>query len=163
MRKITRPNCALDRRTFLCLYVPGFLTQIFKHVPKCKWIPLTNISWIPRTNTCNVKFVGTFVLLRIPQQANIASCSGFRNCKRIPQKVSGIRKFKWNPRTKCGFHLQFATPLTICGFHLQFADSATAQCRYIHVLLFVCGLHKLFWIPQIQLQILQIRLFLEQF
>ena len=28
---------------------------------------------------------------RIPQQANIASCSGFRNCKRIPQTVSGFR------------------------------------------------------------------------
>ena len=27
-----RPNCALDRRLILCLYVPGFQRQIFKHV-----------------------------------------------------------------------------------------------------------------------------------
>ena len=38
---ITRPNCALDRRTILCLYVPGFLRQIFKHVSKHKRMPLT--------------------------------------------------------------------------------------------------------------------------
>ena len=83
---ITRPNCALDRRTIFCLYVPGFQRQVFKHAPKCKWIP--------RTYTCNVNFVGTFILLRIPQHANIASCSGFRNCKWIPQNVSGIHKCK---------------------------------------------------------------------
>ena len=29
---ITRPNCALDRRTALCLYVPGFQRQVFKRV-----------------------------------------------------------------------------------------------------------------------------------
>ena len=29
---ITRPNFALDRRTILCLYVPGFQRQVFKHV-----------------------------------------------------------------------------------------------------------------------------------
>ena len=29
---ITRPNCALDRRTILCLYVPGFQRQVFKQV-----------------------------------------------------------------------------------------------------------------------------------
>ena len=29
---ITRPNCDLDRRTILCLYVPGFQRQVFKHV-----------------------------------------------------------------------------------------------------------------------------------
>ena len=29
---ITRPNCALDRRTILCLYVSGFQKQVFKHV-----------------------------------------------------------------------------------------------------------------------------------
>ena len=27
---ITRPNCALDRITILCLYVTGFQTQVFK-------------------------------------------------------------------------------------------------------------------------------------
>ena len=29
---ITRPNCALDWRTILCRYVPGFQRQVFKHV-----------------------------------------------------------------------------------------------------------------------------------
>ena len=29
---ITKPNCALDRRTILCLYVPRFQRQFFKHV-----------------------------------------------------------------------------------------------------------------------------------
>ena len=29
---ITRPKCALDRRTILCLNVPGFQSQVFKHV-----------------------------------------------------------------------------------------------------------------------------------
>ena len=27
---ITKPNCALDRLTILCLYVPGFQRQVFK-------------------------------------------------------------------------------------------------------------------------------------
>ena len=31
-KNITRPNCALDRRTILCLYVPGFHRQVFKPV-----------------------------------------------------------------------------------------------------------------------------------
>ena len=38
---ITRPNCALDRSTILCLYVLGFQRQVLKYVPKCKWIPQT--------------------------------------------------------------------------------------------------------------------------
>ena len=29
---ITRPNCALDRRTILGLYVAGFQKQVFKNV-----------------------------------------------------------------------------------------------------------------------------------
>ena len=29
---ITRPNCALDRRTILCLHVPGFHRKVIKHV-----------------------------------------------------------------------------------------------------------------------------------
>ena len=46
---IMRPNCAIDRHTILCLYVPGFQREL---VPKCKWILLTEFQWIPRTNTC---------------------------------------------------------------------------------------------------------------
>ena len=108
---ITRPNCALDRSTILCLYVPGFKRQVLKYVPKYKWIPQTKFQWIPHTYTCNVIFIGTFVLLRVPQQANIASCSGFRNCKWIPQNVSGIRKCKWIPQTVSGFRILINTEL----------------------------------------------------
>ena len=96
---ITRPN----RSTVLFLFVPEFQRQVLKYVPRCKWIPETKFQWIPHTYTCNVNFVGTFVLLRIPQQANIASCSGFRNCKWNPQNVSGIRKCKWISQTVSGF------------------------------------------------------------
>ena len=106
---ITRPNCALS--TFFCLHVPGFQRQVLKYVPKCKWIPQTKIQWIPHTYTCEVNFVGTFVLLRIPQQAIIARFSGFRNCKWIAQNVSGIRKFKWIPQTVSGFRILFSTEL----------------------------------------------------
>ena len=96
---IARPNCALDRSKILCLYVPGFQRQVLKYVAKCKWLPLKIFTWNPRTYTCNANFVGIFNLLRIPQQRNIASCSGFRNCKRIPQNVKGIREFcKRNPQ-----------------------------------------------------------------
>ena len=108
---ITRPNCALDRRTILCLYVPGFQKLIFKHISKCKGTPLTKLPWIPRTYEYNVNFVGTFVLLRIPQQANRASSFGFHNCKRIPQNVSGIRKCKRIPQTVSGFRILINTEL----------------------------------------------------
>ena len=46
---------------------------------------------------------------------------------------------------------------------LTVADFATAQLNYTFVLLFVCGFHKLFWIPQIQLRIPHIRLFWSDF
>ena len=106
-----RPNCALDRSTILCLYVPGFQKQVLKYVPKCKWIPQTKFQWIPHTYNSNINFVGTFVLLRTTQQANIASCSGFRNSKWIPKNVSGIRKCKWIPQTVSGFRIFFNTEL----------------------------------------------------
>ena len=32
MKNITRPNCALDKRVILCLFFPGFLKQVYKHV-----------------------------------------------------------------------------------------------------------------------------------
>ena len=46
---------------------------------------------------------------------------------------------------------------------LMVADSQTAQFNDTNVLSFVCGFHKLFWIPQIQLRTPQFRLFFEQF
>ena len=42
-------------------------------------------------------------------------------------------------------------------------DSATAEFNDTNVLSFVCGFHKLLWIPQIQLRIPQIRLFWSDF
>ena len=53
---------------------------------------LFKLPWIPNSNTCNVNFVGIILVPRILQEANIASNSEFRNCKWIPQNVSGIRK-----------------------------------------------------------------------
>ena len=77
--------------------------------------------------------------------------------------VNGIRKQSADsnyslqiPLTICGFDLQFADPLTVAG-------SATAQFNFTHVSLFVCGFHKLFWIPHIRLRIPQNCLFLERF
>ena len=65
-----------------------------------KNVPLTRFTWIPLTYTCNVNFDLTFNLMRIPQQSSIASYSGFCNCQRIPQNLSGIRKIcKRNPQT----------------------------------------------------------------
>ena len=45
---------------------------------------------------------------------------------------------------------------------LTVADSATTQFKDTDVLSFVCGFHKLFWIPQIQLRIPQVRLFFKR-
>ena len=101
----------LDRCTILCLFFPGFQKLILKQVSNCKWSPLTKFPRIPRANNCNVNFLGTFVVSRFPQQASIASCSGFRNCKRIPQNVMGIRKCKWNPQTVSGLRILFITEL----------------------------------------------------
>ena len=50
---ITRPNCALDRSTILCLYVPGFQRLTFKHI-------YYFLMWIPQT---------------VPDSANIAADS----------------------------------------------------------------------------------------
>ena len=35
MQNITKPNCALDRRKILCLFVPGFQRQVFEQVKFC--------------------------------------------------------------------------------------------------------------------------------
>ena len=83
--------------SLLCLYVPGFQRQVFKYVPKLSDFDKQNFSGFRIHIPIKVNFVGTFILLRIPQEAIIASCSGFRNCKWMPQNVSEIRKCKWNP------------------------------------------------------------------
>ena len=92
----------------VCSWIPETSLKICS---KSKWIPQTKFQWIPHTYTCNFNFVGTFVLLRIPQQANIASCSGFRNWNWIPQNVSGIRKCKLIPQTVSGFRVFFNNEL----------------------------------------------------
>ena len=102
----------------MCLYVPGFQRQVLKNVPNSRWIPQTKFQWIPHTYTCNVNFVGTFVLLQNPQQAKIASCSGFRNNKWIPQNVSRIRKCKWNPQ------ILHAESANVSGFRNLLKDFA---------------------------------------
>ena len=70
---------------------------------------------------------------------------------------------KRNPQTKCGFHLHFAGSTYNLRIPLTVADSARAHFNDTNVLSFVCGFHKLFWIPQIQLRIPQFLLFSERF
>ena len=146
---------ALDRRTILCLYILGFQKQAFKHVPKCKWVPLTKFPWIPRANICNVIFVGILNLLRISQRAAIAGCSefrkrsGFRKSERIQQIYADSAYLR-------GFSLQFADFTYSCGFR-------TAEIYWTHILLFAYGFHKLIRIPHVLLRIPQNCLFLEPF
>ena len=117
-----RPKSALDRRTVLYLYVPGFQSQVFKHCPTWKWIPLTAIR-TNRTNTCNLNFVGTLVLLWIRQQVKISSCPGYRNLSKINNLKWILQIFAysadnlWKTLTNCGFRLQFADCVYSCGFH----------------------------------------------
>ena len=70
---------------------------------------------------------------------------------------------KGNPQTKCGFNLQFADSFYNLRIPLTVADSGTAQFNDTNVLSFTYGFDKLFWVPQIQLRIPQIRLFFERF
>ena len=74
-----------------------------------------------------------------------------------------INKCKGNPQTKCGSQLQFADSTYNLRIPLTVADSATTQFNYRNVLSVGCGFHKLFWIPQIQLRIPQIRLLSSDF
>ena len=100
---MTKIKWALDRRTILCLYDPGFHRQTFEHVPKCE------------CQTSNVNFVGTFVVPQIQQQSNIIGCSGFGNCKWIAQNVSGIRKTCEQSIRKCK-----RIPQTVSGLRILF-------------------------------------------
>ena len=81
----------------------------------------------------------------------------------ISKATTYIHICKGSPQLKCGFQLHFADSTNILWILLTVADSARAQFNFTHILLFVCGLQKLFWIPQMRLRIPQIRLFLEQF
>ena len=81
---IPRPDCAVVRCTILCLYVPGFQVQIFKNVPKFKWISLTNFlvdsayKYLQRKLCEHICFV-------VEQRAKTANWSGFAT-------VSAFRK-----------------------------------------------------------------------
>ena len=86
----------LDRRKTLCLFAREFQRRNYEHVPKNKWNSLGKVPWIPRTNNCNVSFVGIFVVFRTPQQAIIANCSGFRNFNWILKTVNGSANVKRN-------------------------------------------------------------------
>ena len=88
----------------------------------------------------SLNFVGTLILLRIPQRANIGSCSGFCKCKRIPQTLVDFANL-------CGFRLQFADfaynlriKLTIFGVRSQFSESA----YNLRILLTICGVRLQF-------------------
>ena len=81
----------------------------------------------------------------------------------ILKATTHINICKGNPQTKCGFHLHFADSTYNLPIPPIVVDSATAQFNDTNVLSFVCGLHKLFWIQQIQLRIPQIRIFFERF
>ena len=131
----TRPNCALDRGTILCLYVPGFQRQVFKHVTKRQWIPRENFTWFLLINTCNVIFVSTIVLTWILQRAELGSCSGFCKCKYIPQIYADSAHSLWNSLAMCGIRLQFADFTYSFGFH----DNLSLLKTYIIIY---------FWIPQ---------------
>ena len=67
------------------------------------------------------------------------------------------------PLTVYGFHLQFADSTCNLRISLTAVDSERAQSNYSNVLSFVCGFRKMFWIPQVQLQIPQNCLFWSDF
>ena len=69
----------------------------------------------------------------------------------------GIRK------QNADFTYNLRIPVTICGFHLQLRIPQQVKLTKHFVLLFVCGIHRLFWNPQTRLRIPQVRLFLQQF
>ena len=69
----------------------------------------------------------------------------------------GIRK------QNADFTYNFRVPVTICRFHLQLRISQQVKLTKHLVLLFVCGINRLFWNPQTRLRIPQVRLFLQQF
>ena len=66
----------------------------------------------------------------------------------------------WIPLTICELHFQFADSTYNLRIPLTIAGSAIAQFNDTNVLSFVCGFHKLFWIPEALLRIPQIRLIL---
>ena len=136
-----------------CLNVPGFQRQVFKHAPKCKWIPLKKFPWIPPANTWNVNFVGPLlVLCRVRQRANFGSVSGFRKCKWIQQK-SGFRKIMRIPLTIWEIRWQFVDLAFKLRIPPTVADSTTTQFYKTHILLFDYAFHKLFRIPQILVRV----------
>ena len=125
------------------------MRQDFKHVPKNMCIPVSKFPWIPRTNTCNVIFIGILVLLRIPQRANIDNCSGFRKLGEFPKCrwiLHAHEEYADNLRiqlTICGIRLQLTDSAYTLQISLKFTGSAEAQIFFTHKFLFVQGFHKL--------------------
>ena len=156
---ITRPNCALYSRAVLCLYVPGFQRQVLEHVPKSKWIPLTKFQWVPRTNTSSVNFVGTLILLRIPQRANLGTCCSFRKCNWNTENYAYSAYNLQIPLTLCWFRSEFADSIYSCGFRhsLSLLNTHKIICSWIHQVFSVFHTHTLLKISQSYL------LFWEQF
>ena len=126
---ITRPNCAMDRSTILCLNVPEFQRQVLRYVPNCKWIPQTKFQWIPQQLNLTIQmFYHLFV--------DSTNCSGFHKyCCGFPKFAYFWSDFEWyndlgiclwNPKQhrrskKSSNVADSATKLILacCGFRLQ--------------------------------------------
>ena len=102
-------------RVCVCIFL-GYTDKTLNMFQKNKWIPVSKFPWIPRTNTCNVNFICTLVLLWIPQRANIDNCSGLR-------KLGGFPKRRWILKVHEEYADNLRIQLTICGIRLQLADS----------------------------------------
>ena len=79
--------------------------------------------------------------MRIPQPSNIASCSGFHNCKWTPQNVSGIRKlsgirktWKRNQQTVKELRNLFITELAFALEEFKSKDLTIAGGFYEQIL-----------------------------
>ena len=122
-----------------------------------------------RTNVCNVNFVGTLVLLRIPQRVKTANCCGFGKLKRISQFYADTAYNLLILLTICGILSQFIDStynlrFTDCNYSCRFHDSLNLLNTSI-ILFF--GFNGRFWnlLSLLQfplcLRILQSCLFLE--
>ena len=90
------------------------------------------------------------ILLRIPQRANIGSCSWFRKCK-------------WNAQVNADSAYNLRNPFTVWGFQLQLRiPRQPILIKYISYYLFKDS-KNLFRFPHILLLIPQIFPFSEQF
>ena len=126
------------------------------------FVDSTNCSAF-RKYSCKFSKIACF-LSNFERYNDLGICLWNPKQQRISEKSSNVADSATNLILACcGFHLHFADSTYILRIPLTVADSATALFNDTNVLSFVCGFHKLFWVPQIQLQISQNCLFFEQF